>query len=88
MDDSRIPKQILYRELSEGTRDVGRPKLRFKDQCKTSMMEFSIDVESWDAITQDPAGWRAAVFTGAKSFEEKEFTARRRGKTETDMPHG
>ena len=31
MDDSIITKQILYAELSEGTRNVGRPKLRFKD---------------------------------------------------------
>ena len=34
--------QILYGELSEGTRNVGQPNLCFKDQYKTSMMEFSV----------------------------------------------
>ena len=70
MGNSRIPKQILYGELSEGTRNVGRLELCFKDQCKTSMMEFSINVENWDMVVQDEVGWRAAVLMGAKSYEE------------------
>ena len=52
------------------TRNLGRPKLRFKDQCKTSMTEFSINVANWDMVAQDEVGWRAAVFIGAKRYEE------------------
>ena len=44
MNNSRIPKQILYGCLYEGTHEAERPKLRFRDQCKTSMMEFSVNV--------------------------------------------
>ena len=34
MKDGRIPKDLLYGELSEGLRPRGRPRLRFKDTCK------------------------------------------------------
>ena len=70
MDNSRIPKQIPHGELSGGTRNVGQPKLRFKDQCKMSMMEFSTNVANWDMVVQDRVGWRAAVFMGARRYEE------------------
>ena len=30
MDDSRTAKKLLYGELAQGTRSIGRPKLRFK----------------------------------------------------------
>ena len=70
MDNSRIPKQILYGELFEGTRNIGRPKLGLKDQCKTAMMEFSINVANWDMVAQDRIGWRSAVLVGAKNYQE------------------
>ena len=41
MNNSRIPKQILYGELSEGTRNVGPPTLPFKDQCRTSASKLA-----------------------------------------------
>ena len=56
MDNWRIPKQILCGELSEDTCNIGRPKLCFKDQCKTSMMEFSISIANWDMVAQDWVG--------------------------------
>ena len=71
MDNSRILKQRLYGELYEGTHNIGPPKLCFKDQCKTSMIEFSINAANWDMVAQDRVGWRAAVLIGAKSYEEK-----------------
>ena len=40
MDNSRIPKQILYRELSEGTRNVGRPKLASRNRVKRPRWSF------------------------------------------------
>ena len=33
MEDNRPVKSLLYGELTEGTRPVGRPKLRYKDTC-------------------------------------------------------
>ena len=35
MNDNRPIKTLLYGELANGTRFVGRPKLRYKDTCKS-----------------------------------------------------
>ena len=75
MDNSRIPKQILYGELYESTCNIGRPKLCFKHHCKTSMIEFSINVANWDVVAQDRVGWRATVLIGAKSYEKNRVSA-------------
>ena len=34
MDDERLPKSILYGVLDEGIRNIGRPRLCFKDLWK------------------------------------------------------
>lgn len=49
MSDGRIPKDILYGELVEGSRPKGRPKLRFKDTCKRDMKSFDISWTNCDA---------------------------------------
>ena len=50
MDPGRIPKDLLYGELVEGSRHAGRPKLRFKDVCKRDMKRCNIDSNSWESI--------------------------------------
>ena len=37
MDDRRIPKAILYSEARDGSRKLGRPLLRYSDNCKRNM---------------------------------------------------
>ena len=48
MDDTRIPKQLLYEELAQGKRQRGKPKLRYKDTCKVSLSRCNIDVKTWE----------------------------------------
>ena len=71
-DNSFSPadRRHQLKRLSEGTRNVGRAKLRFKDQCKTPTMEFSINVANWDMVAQDQVGRTAAVLMGANSYKE------------------
>ena len=38
MSDDRIPKQLLFGELTTGTRTVGRPLLRWKDSLKDTIL--------------------------------------------------
>ena len=75
MDPGRIPKDLLYGELVEGSRHAGRPKLRFKDVCKRDMKRCNIDSNSWESIADDRPSWRQTVKQGAKFAEEALTTA-------------
>lgn len=69
MDTGRIPKDILYGELCEGTRPTGRPQLRFKDTCKRDMKLAGIDPNSWEATANNRSLWRATITEGVKRAE-------------------
>lgn len=68
MDDARLPKSVLYGELSEGTRPVGRPKLRFKDSCKRALEDFGVPICNWEQVAVNRSCWRAAVNEGQQQF--------------------
>ena len=42
MDDCRLPKSLLYGELSTGKRSLGRPKLHYKDTLLASLKQYGI----------------------------------------------
>ena len=71
MDNTRIPKQLLFAELSGGTRQRGRPLLRYKDVCKSSLICAGINHKSWEPLAADRAAWRAKTSEGAKAHEER-----------------
>lgn len=75
MEDSRIPKQLLYGELAVGTRSLGGPKKRFKDTLKHNLKMFHIDAENWEAVAADRPRWRASIFNGRAHFEHARRTA-------------
>ena len=92
MEDGRIPKDLLYGELTQGTRPTGRPKLRFKDVCKRDLKTLEIDVDTWEVTASDRLAWRRAVKEGLSNFEEalaQQSEARRQRKkasTQADRP--
>lgn len=47
MDKGCISKDLLYGELAEESRPVGRPRLRYKDSCKEDLKTRGIDVTTW-----------------------------------------
>jgi len=71
MPDERIPKQLLYGELSEGRRSVGGQKKRFKDTLKASLKSFDIDTTTWDKVAEDRPTWRNLIHKGCQSYEER-----------------
>ena len=48
MSDSRLPKAVLYRELTQGKRKQGGQKLRFKGVLKRHMKNIEICPDSWE----------------------------------------
>jgi hypothetical protein len=66
MEDGRMPTDLLYGELSGGSRPQGRPRLRFKDFFKRDMKRAGINTQSWESLADSQDSWRAAVQSGAK----------------------
>lgn len=59
MEDGRIPKDLLYSELSTGNRKVGRPALRYSDVIKRDLKD--INIGNWEEIAGNRAKWRSTV---------------------------
>ena len=71
MKPERIPKQLLYGELSDGTRPAGRPILRYKDVCKRDLKSAGIDVETWEKTAADRPAWRRYIRNGVLQAETR-----------------
>ena len=70
MNDHRLPKAILYGQLRNAARPVGRPKLRYKDCVKRDLSAFGIDHVSWEAQAQCRPAWKAALSKGSTKSTE------------------
>ena len=70
MDDHRLPKIVMYGELSTGHRERGAPKKRFKDCLKKSLTACDIDHKSWSELAADRGAWRHTIHQAANQFEE------------------
>jgi len=69
MEDHRLPKIVLYGELSSGHRDVGAPKKCYKDSLKKSLSVCQIDHRQWSTLAADRDEWRRSVCQAVSSFE-------------------
>jgi len=70
MDDSRLPKRLLYGELTAGQRSLGRPKKRYKDSLKESLKRCDIPYSTREASVEDRPAWRSLVRAGVLAFED------------------
>ena len=75
MDPTRLPRAVLYGELSTGSRPTGRPCLRFKDVCKRDMKQAGIDHTTWEEAAKDRSSWRQAVSAGTCRAEESRISS-------------
>lgn len=69
MDKRRLPKIVLFGELSTGDRNVGAPKKRYKDSLKKSLSLCHIDHRQWTTLAADRQAWRHTVSKSVASFE-------------------
>ena len=53
MEDTRMPKEIFFGELSEGKRNRGAPWKRYKDQLKRQLNQAGINPTPWEQQAAD-----------------------------------
>ena len=70
-NDGRIPKEVLYRQLTTGVRKVRHPALRFMDACKCDLKACKIHPNNWEDPASDCALWRRTVKEGIKKADMK-----------------
>ena len=75
MDDHRLPKIILYGELSSGLRNRGAPKKHYKDNLKKSLGACNISHLEWTTLAEDRGAWRRTISKAASSFESSRRSA-------------
>ena len=73
MDETRIPKQLMYAELETGARPHGRPFIRFIDKCKRDVKGIEMSTDTWHTLAADRDSWKNEVNNGLKYFQEKQY---------------
>ena len=70
MDNSRLPRQLFYAELSTSRQQIGGQRKRYKDTLKSTLKAYGIPVDKWQVVAQDRTAWTAASCKGSQKFEE------------------
>ena len=83
MDDRRIPKAILYSEARDGSRKLGRPLLRYSDNCRHNIKLLDMIVDIWEECALQHSLSKEKVTKEAKRYEQapmqrKEATRQKR----------
>ena len=73
MGNERTVKSLFYGELDEGSRPIGRPKLRFKDNLKYILKKGNI-LHSWSESVHNRTEWRSMIksVSNVMDFSRKE----------------
>ena len=91
MPGNRLPRRLLYSELSYGRRSVGGQKKRFKDHIKTSLSKCGIPFDRLEELAGDRKEWRAVYDRGLATFEQQHIDVavakRARRHQQRNQPH-
>ena len=69
MDNTRLPKALLYGQIASVARPPGRPLLRFKDKLKANINSLKIKEKDWESTALDRPKWRATCHSAIANFE-------------------
>ena len=61
MDDSRLPKRILFGELAEGSRGRGRPRKNWMDSLNEDCGKVGIPASRWVQSAKDRLLWCSSI---------------------------
>ena len=70
MPEQRLPRQILYGQLAEGSRSAGGQRKRYKDHTKMLLKKCDIQPTALEQLAADRPTWRATCQNGAARMEE------------------
>ena len=70
MNNDRPVKQLLYCELAHGSRSIGRPKLRFKDTCKSALKCDHV-LDQWLSTVNNRAKWERLTRVVCYAYKSK-----------------
>ena len=70
MDNTRLPKILLYSQLEQPTRPMGRPLLRYKDKLRANISTLKFGERSWEDLASSRSEWRSSCFNKIKTFEK------------------
>ena len=70
MNNDRPVKQLLYCELAHGSRPIGRPKLWFKDTCKSALKCGHI-LDQWLSTVNNRAEWKRLTWVVCDAYNSK-----------------
>ncbi|CAH1258397.1 WDR6 [Branchiostoma lanceolatum] len=68
MPSNRLPRHILYGELSAGNRNAGGQQKRYKDNLKANLKKCNIKPQSLEKLAEQRSRWREACTAGIASF--------------------
>jgi len=75
MPDSRIPKQLLYSQLSDTKHHDGGQRKRYKDQLHVNFKSCNLDHTKWETLDEDRYAWREECYNAVNGFEEQRIDA-------------
>ena len=70
MDETRLPKQLLYGELTQGRRSAGGQLKRYKDAAKKILKACHMEPTRLEAQASNRQQWRTLTKAGLALFEE------------------
>jgi len=69
MPDNRLPKQLLFGQLTHGVRPASGPKLRFKDIIKHNIKASGTTTNSWEQAAMERSKYCTFLHSGAMLAE-------------------
>ena len=86
MPDDRLPKAVMYGELTHGKRRRGGQKLRFKDVMKRHLIAADLDPDTWESKAANRPAWRKVIHDAGNEVERKRKEKYLAGCMETVAP--
>ena len=75
MEDTRLPKCVMFGELVGGAGCVGGQGKEWMGRFLDDLRAFGINADQWTTTAQDEGEWRRTAAQGAKHFMAKWFAA-------------